>query len=217
MTYVNKRPDSSLCQFRMRVPRDVLALVKGRHVPILFPAFRADPALAVTAKIGSEVKFSLQTRDETVACARDRIARAHLDRVFDAARSTRQHLTHKQLVALSGEVYRNYVQIFEDEPGAPDDWAAHKAVNRAVLEGRVEAAPSIHFGTVADRDLAAVRFGSNLTEGVNALPRRETPTALEQRFGLLADWVLALHGIDIDGPTRQRLLGQVGSAVMDAS
>ena len=116
MTYVTKRDNSSYFQFRMRVPQDVLDQVRGRQIPILLPAFREDPALAVTTKIGTEIKFSLRTHDEAVAKVRDAAARTYLEKVFDAARSRPKPLSHRQLVPLSDEVYRKYVETFEDEP-----------------------------------------------------------------------------------------------------
>jgi hypothetical protein len=44
-------------------------------------------------------------------------------------------------------------------------------------------------------------FGLGLTAGISRLPTGENEEALELRFGRLASWVLAQHGIELDRPT----------------
>lgn len=49
----------------------------------------------------------------------------------------------KNLVALSGEVCRLFIEKFEEDPGNPDNWAAFKAFNHAAIEGRLLNAPAL--------------------------------------------------------------------------
>ncbi len=210
-TYVTKRADSTKAQFRMRVPTRVLDRVRGRRV--ILPL----GALTVTTTIGNVVSFSLRTSDEKLARRRDRAARDALQNIFDAAEQGPQPLDHHQLVALSGDVYRLYIEIYERDPGTTFQWAAHKAFHRAALEGRHVPAPATPDGFDAcEIDRATETFGEDLTAGINALPRGEPDEALEKRFGMLADWVLAHRGLELDPDTRRKFLIQVASASLDA-
>ncbi|WP_316182690.1 MULTISPECIES: phage integrase N-terminal SAM-like domain-containing protein [unclassified Bradyrhizobium] len=210
-TYVAKRADSTKAQFRMRVPTRVLDRVRGRRV--ILPL----GDLTVTTTLSNVVSFSLRTDDQKLTQRRERAAREALQNIFDAAEQGPQRLDHRQLVALSGDVYRLYVEIYERDPGTTFQWAAHKAFHRAAMEGRINAFPvvpgQVDRGEIAQ---AAAAFGDDLTAGVNALPPGEPHEALEARFGLLADWVLAERGLELDPETRRQFMVQVGSASIDA-
>jgi hypothetical protein len=194
MTRPTKRTDSSYHQFEKRVPGKVLQRARGQFFMIEFTPLRGDKPAIVTGHLGPKLKFSLKTRDPDVAKVRIGIAEAHFRRLFDGIAQGPSPLTYKQIVALSGEVYRLYVERLEDNPGSPEEWGAFKAFNRAVLEGRISQAPPIPIkpGQITDRQQATALFGDDLTMGIDALPRSEpSPEVLEQRFGLLASWVLA--------------------------
>jgi integrase len=217
MTRPTRRADSSRYQYEKRIPADALKRAQGRFYIVEFPPFRGDKLAIVTGHLGPKVKFSLKTRDPEVAKVRTGIAEAHLRRLIDAIEHGAVPLSHKQIVALSGEVYNLHVERFEDNPGSPEEWGAFKAFNRAVLEGRISQAPPIEPGQITDRQDAAARFGNDLTIGIDALPRSEpSPEVLEQRFGRLAAWVLTRHGLEVDADTRVRLLKEVGRAAIEA-
>ncbi|MGJ5079418.1 phage integrase N-terminal SAM-like domain-containing protein [Bradyrhizobium sp. HKCCYLS3013] len=210
-TYVAKRADSKKSQFRMRVPTRVLDRVRGRRV--ILPL----GDLTVTTTLSNVVSFSLRTDDQKLTQRRERAAREALQNIFDAAEQGPQRLDHRQLVALSGDAYRLYVEIYERDPGTTFQWAAQKAFHRAAMEGRFKGAAVLpgQIG-VGEIDQAAAAFGDDLTAGVNALPPGEAHEALESRFGLLADWVLAQRGIELDPETRRKFMVQVASASIDA-
>ncbi|WP_336070833.1 DUF6538 domain-containing protein [Nitratireductor rhodophyticola] len=211
------RENSSQFQFRCRVPADIVEQARGKLVLVELPAMRSEPPVVISATAGTFIKFSLRTRNPDVAKYRSVAANAQVTRHFNAWRGGPSALTHKDLVALSGEVYRLFVDRFEDDPGSPENWAAFKAFNRAAIEGRLLNTPVLNPGEGQSIDDATAVFGSNLTDGVDALPQSgETARALENRFGRLSDWVLQKHGLAIDPETRGRLLLQVGQAAMDA-
>ncbi len=173
--------------------------------------------LTVTTTFGNVVSFSLRTNDQKLAQRRERAAREALQNIFDAAEQGPQQLDHRQLVALSGDVYRLYVEIYERDPGTTFQWAAHKAFARAAMEGRLKASAIVPGQIARDEvDQASNIFGDDLTAGVNALPPGEPYEALEARFGLLADWALSQRGIELDPDTRRKFMVQVASASIDA-
>ncbi|GAB4065382.1 hypothetical protein GCM10028812_08730 [Ancylobacter sonchi] len=61
--------------------------------------------------------------------------------------------------------------------------------------------------------------GADLTASINALPKdaQNLLPAMEARFGRLADWVLSLHGVVTDAPSRVRLLHVAEQAATDAA
>lgn len=211
-----KRSDSAVPQFRMRTPRDIFPKVAGRRMVISLPDVGKESPRAVEVTIGKEISFSLRTRDPAVAEAWTRAARAQVERFFAAIESGPTKLSQKQLVALSGAIYRLYVEAHSENPGDPERWAAFKAFNRAAAEGRILASPALAVGDPGDDEAAFARFGEDLTAGIDALPVSSSTDALEQRFGALANWVLTREGIDIDAETRLLLLRQIAVASLDA-
>lgn len=89
------------------------------------------------------MRFSLSTADPVVANERSAIANAYLRRLFQELRRGPQTLSQKQVVALSGDVYRLVVEKFDENPGTPDRWAAFKALSRAAQEGRLVSPPKV--------------------------------------------------------------------------
>jgi len=120
MTRPTKRADSSYEQFEKRVPGRILKQAAGRFFLIEFPPLGNDRSAIVTGTLGPKVKFSLRTRDPDVAKARTGLAEAHLQRLYNAIEQRPSSLSHKQITALSGEVYRLYVERFDENPGSPD-------------------------------------------------------------------------------------------------
>lgn len=177
-TYVAKRADSSRAQFRMRVPTSVLNRVRGRKV--ILPLGE----LTVTTTIGNVVSFSLRTSEPKKVLRRERAAREALQNIFDAAEQGPQRLDHQQLVALSGDVYRLYIEIYERDPGTTFQWAAHKAFHRAALEGRHIPPPANPDSLTKTRSIARKRpsaktspLASMHCQGVNLTKRSKSGSA----------------------------------------
>ncbi|MCJ2044610.1 integrase [Methylobacterium sp. J-078] len=178
---------------------------------------KGEPAISVAATAGTFLKLSLRTRDPDVAKFRAAVAGAQVEKTFEAWREGAKPISHKQVVALSGEVYRLYVEKFSDEPGAPERWAALKAFNRAAREGRLLNAPVLHPGETQTLEQAVAIFGADLTKGINALPPSTDLAGLEVRLGFFVDWVLQKHALAVDRQTRIRLLIEVERASTDAA
>ena len=180
--------------------------LRGRSIVFTFPD---DETIALTPTIGDRVRVSLRTADGALYARRKAALQAHLAALYEAALRGPATLPHKTIVALSGEVYRLFVERFEEEPGSPAMWAAVKGFNRAAREGRTQDVPTLrpdHVGE--DHALAKASFGDGLTDGINALsPSPDfVPPALERRFGWLADWVLAKHTLIVDAESRAKLI-----------
>lgn len=126
MTTATTRRDSSFLQFQKRVPADIVACARGRSYPVTLPAFGPTPEQVVEVTIRPAISFSLRVRDPAAAKMLVGAVGAQLERIFASLRTSPLELTHKQTVALSGEVYRLVVTRFEMEPGEPGDWEAWK-------------------------------------------------------------------------------------------
>jgi len=120
MSRPTRRQGTSILTFRKRIPADLRGEVRGQSIRIRFPAHSSDPECTVTATLGpAEVTFSLRTRDPHVAKARTGIAEDHLQRLFASLRAAPARLTHKQVIALAGTWYRDFVEFLEEDPGKP--------------------------------------------------------------------------------------------------
>ncbi|WP_316228281.1 hypothetical protein [Bradyrhizobium sp. SZCCHNR1039] len=211
---MSKRARSNVPQFRIRVPAKVINQLRGKRV-LLNLANRNDLPCIKVAKIASDVSFSLGTTDRLIAEARQATALDHLKRLFELTAAEPVSISHKNMVALSGETYRLYNEIHGDNPGEPSAWAYHKALHRAALEGRIKSPPPAAL-TPNEGATAIELFGTgDLTEAVNALPAGQYD-GLEDRFGLLADWVLIRQRIHLARDDRRRFLHLVGTASLDA-
>lgn len=221
MTTATTRRDSSYRQFQKRVPDDVLNRARGRSYPVTLPAFGAAPEEVVEVTIRPSISFSLRVRDPAAAKARVGAVGAQLERIFASLRVGAVELTHKQAVALSGEVYRLVVARFEVEPGEPGDWEAWKGFHWAAMEGRIPNPPSITWQEIMnERNAALGAFGVSqgpvLLDVIESLPPGDRAHSLEVRFGLLASWVLARHALEVTPSSRIKLLQQVAEASLDA-
>ncbi len=211
---MSKRAGSSVPQFRIRVRSHLVDRLRGKRVLFSVATPHDYPCVKVVT-IGSEIAFSLETDDLTVAEARQANALDHVRRLFELTEAAPTSLSHKDMVALSGETYRLYQEIHRDNPGEPDAWMYHNALSRAALEGRIKNPPPAAL-MPNEASTAIELFGAgDLSAAVNALPVNQYD-ALEDRFGLLADWVLIRHRIHLNADDRQRFLRLVGAASLDA-
>lgn len=212
------RADSGSLQFKLRVPADVAERVRGRMVTVEFPGTASDPACPVSFRLGEFAKTSLRTRDSNTADTRRLAIVASLSKLYAAVRSGPAPLNQRQIVALSGEVYRHLIAEHGDDAGTPQEWESWKALLRAAAEGRIPGAPAIPVHGRSDERIAVeLLFGEDdLTETIDNLPADYGSRALQQRVGQLAFWVLGRHGIEIDSETHLRLLREIARAALEA-
>jgi hypothetical protein len=82
-----RRPDTSFIHFRKRVPADIQRLARGKTVTFVLPTHDpAEPEIVTNVTLGAEVKFSLRTRDPTLAKSRAGLAAAQFERFCDGLR-----------------------------------------------------------------------------------------------------------------------------------
>lgn len=93
MTQPFKHPVTGIYQFRKRVPKDLIPLVGKR-----------------------EEKVSLGTRDPREAKVLHAGISAEVEARWSQLSKGRVSLTHKQALAMAGEIYREYVAAHEDTP-----------------------------------------------------------------------------------------------------
>jgi len=194
MTRPTQRKESKNHIVRKRVPADILPKARGKKVTLTFPGEPEEVRIAVTLKY--EVKFSLTTHDRSTAKLRTALAESQLQAAFDNIRRGPVPLTHKQIIALSGRVYRFFANLGEDNPGDPKATAALIADNQAALAGRY--APS---GALAQK-LAG---------------KDPIIVSLEARFGPIVDAVLSNAGVIADDDSRAALLQETGRAFTQAA
>lgn len=204
------RADSANHQFQAHVPSDLQDRLRGQKAVLtLPPESTGGPDMIVTATFGRVVKFSLRTTSKVVAANRNSAAVSQLAALYQGIRSGPRTLSHKETIAYSGEIYRLFIEKFQDNPGSKELWEAVKAFNRAVLEGRLITSLPLTPDTVQQHlEAAREAFGAELTAGVNSIPQNtmEAADGLERRFGWAVDWVLAKHALIIDSDSRARLL-----------
>lgn len=242
------RSGSSFLAFKKKVPADLRAVAKGTRVVVTFEAMGADAKHTAEATIGRDViGFSLRTRCPNVAKVRQGVATSVVESVFARLRDGPKPLTHRQIVALSGEAYRLFVGRYEEEPGSPERWIAVKAVNRIITERRrsehrnamvVTPAlsadkPDVSADYLTDAGLV-LSDGSGGASKANAVTLKamidsleqsttgggadEALATLEARFGALLDWVFATQGIvSTDAESRAKALLEIGKATTDAA
>ena len=216
------RADSASHQFLMRVPRDVAERVRGRRIDMSLPGSACEAEIAVSFKLGTFAKLSLQTRNKSIADMRRLAVTAHLSKVYEAARTGTVTLSQRQVVALSSRIYERLRQSNFEHAGTPEQWALWKAFTRAALERRLRAgeAPEMTLspGTEEEKTAALDIFGSgDLTAGVEQVPQETyDETALKERCGRMALWVLQEAGIEPDEPSHLALLREVARAALQA-
>jgi integrase len=191
MRYAMPNPEliNSTYYLRLHVPKDVAAKAKGTTVAV--PVGET----IVHAKVGTVVKVSLRTKEAAEAKRRFLQALPAIERHWDSLRKGPIQLTHKQCVALAGEIYHDFVTIMDDNPGKPETW---KQLQDLIADARVPR----HKGF----------------EALMVPPRKPTTKhTMEARFGPLADVLLRRHGLLVDEASRWQLVQQVAQALEKAS
>lgn len=215
------RRDSSYRQIQKRVPADIVAAASGRPYPITLPACDERPEETLEVRIRAVIKLSLRVREPAAARLRSSAFNAQFLQICERLRSKPRDLSHKDTVALSGEIYRLVVSRFEQNPGDEERWAVWKAFTWAAVQGRIPDPPAVSWREIMDeRRVALDRFdtstGPVLLDVIEQLPQGSSEKSLEVRFGLLATWVLTRHGLEVSAESRLALLRQVAEAAFDA-
>lgn len=132
-----KRQGTSFHQLIQRIPADVLTVARGRTLAL--PIGEETVRVALSQK-AIDVRVSLRTRDPSEAKARQAAVTAYLEGAWASLRAQPTSLTNRQVVALSGILYRDLVSQLEDEPGAASFWQeVVRAHQRASESGNLEA------------------------------------------------------------------------------
>ncbi|GJE80902.1 tyrosine-type recombinase/integrase [Methylorubrum thiocyanatum] len=216
------RTDSSVPQFKRRVPLDVVSRVKGRLVTFALPAVGREPETVVTLKLGEFAKVSLRTKNLDAAKVRAIALASHLETLWEAVRQGPAPVSQRNLDEMAREVYLALMSEHGDNPGTPERWEAFKALTRAALEGRIAGAPPIRANGQSDDAVAAEMLfggftGSDLTEWINAMDANQGDEALVQRVGRLTFWTLDRRGITVDSAVQVDLMRRVARAALDAA
>lgn len=220
MTGTTRRRDSANRHFEKRVPSDVVERLRGKPFVFTFPQDAGGGPVTVVVTFSNRIRLSLRTENPSAWTIRAGLLTAHLETLYEAVRRGPVTLSQRQVVALSGEIYRLFVENFQDNPGSPDMWAAVKGFNRAAREGRaIPAVPHLATDTATEMQRIAERLGPSLTAGINALPQdaASASTVMEGRFGWLTDWVLATHGLVVDAESRANLIVATERASTEAA
>ncbi len=169
---------------RVRVPKDLASQLLGRII------FLPVAGVYRGVKVGSSIKLSLDSNDSSVAKARFSEAFAALQGVLLAANSGPTALSHKQLLALAGEIRSIFVEAFDDEPATARMWFNVISRNNKALDGRLH--PLM-------------------------IPSADTKSAdMEERFGPFVDIKLAQKGLVMGDDQRLKLLHLVAHALNEA-
>lgn len=175
-----KRIGSSFFQSRQRIPTDLLDRVGGVQLSIPVGNERLTKVLRPGA---THVAVSLRTRDPRERNARHAEVTAYLASVWEGLRRGTAWLSHRQVVALAGEFYRETVGAQSDSPGEPSIWdevvrlTAGKTADPITLEQWLGASADdllSRKGLVVDEDSRArllAEIGRSLVEAAETLKR----------------------------------------------
>ncbi|CAO4182709.1 DUF6538 domain-containing protein [Methylorubrum populi] len=112
-----KHPKTGTYYLRQRTPLDLLHSVKGQSVALpVGDAF-------ITVKVGDAIQASLLTKDIAEARSRHSVADGALKRFWEAQRKGPARLNQRQITALGGLAYREWVHAMADEPGPSGAYA----------------------------------------------------------------------------------------------
>jgi hypothetical protein len=196
-----KRSDSSLVQFVKRIPDDVLP--RTANLKLSIPLGDGEFHHITISPKAQAIRFSLRTRDPSVAKSRQAHALAYLEEVWRGLRATKPiGLTNRQAHALASELYRA--------------WASEDARERP-LSATIR----------PDRSGWDIEYGISPTEEaggahsqiakLTALLDNPEPREMERVVGALVDRLLFARGIAAVEPgSRLLLLAAFVQALRDA-
>lgn len=181
-------PRTGVFYLQVKVPADLTKVAPGHRVGL--PVGDETPVVTIGA---THVKLSLRTKDIATAKARFIAALAALAAFWDSLRKGPQPLTHKQRIALAGEVRARILTLHDDDPGAPAEWQDVLRVN------------------------AYIKTGTGLLPGRQASDVATPAEMADYRYGKALDAVLAERGILLHPDDRAPLVAAVADAMDDAA
>lgn len=170
---------------RVRVPADLTKSAHGRTLSI--PVGEVSRQVLVR----DFVKVSLGTRDPREAKRLFPAAYGAVQEFWSAMREGPKALSHRQMLALAGEIRMAFIAAFDNEPGNPAMWGNVIKMNEAAKQAKLN-------------PFAIPTFDQQRND-------------LEERFGKIADAVVATKGAIVDEQTRPRLLRFVLDGLTDAA
>lgn len=195
MARPTRRSGSNNPYFRKRVPTDVLRIARGQSVVFRFPGEQpGDPEVISRVTIAPIIKVSLRTRDPALIRLRHGLALSQFERMCEAYREGPRPLTQRQIVALSGLIYKRISELFYDDPIDGNWWETVKVVVNAAL----------------DHPLDSLLIG----EDARAVARLQR---LERYAGPLVDGVLRSEGVVTDAASRAKLLIEAAKALKEVA
>jgi integrase len=196
MARPTRRPGSNNSYLRKRVPADVLRIAQGQSVSFTFPGESPDEREVVSVvTIAPVIKVSLRTRDPALTRLRHGLALSQFERVCEAFRKGPQALTKRQIVVLSGLIYRKINQAFHDDAVDANWWQTVQEVVDNALSSPLD-------------DLL---IGGNEAKTAARLKR------LERYVGPFVDGVLRSEGAIIDAASRSKLLVEAARALKEVA
>ncbi|MES0074953.1 hypothetical protein [Mesorhizobium sp. M0058] len=193
-----KRTGSSKQQFVQRIPADLRDRMVGMKLAV--PIGEETALVTITPKTES-IRFSLKTGDPSVVKSRQADAVAYLEQIFRSLRENRPvALTHRQAVALSGELYRAWASDYD-----------HRNSISFVQnpDGTVERDDSL------DLDLMAAAYAS-IVEKLGRLKEDGDSANMENAVGQLVNRLLLARGIPaIDAASRPMVLVEFVKALRE--
>ncbi|MGN7826697.1 DUF6538 domain-containing protein [Agrobacterium radiobacter] len=171
---------------RVRVPADMKEVAQGKTVSL--PIGSRIRQVRVT----DFVKASLGTRDPKEAKRLFTPAYAAVVEFWQMLKDGPKPLSHKQVLALAGEIRAAFVSAFDENPETPELWQNVLDVNRRAQSARLSDWPII--------------------------PTLEQQKVdLETRFGPLTDAILQHRGVLLEDKNRPRLLQMVAESLNEAA
>lgn len=175
MACPTKRTGSANWYFRRQIPKDVKAILA-----------KLPKAKWPRNWYRDHISISLKTADRAKAKASCPEIAAEIETQIAALRDGPKALSHKQIVALSGELYKSFANDLGENPVlSPEQWLKIAEGNVAAREGRFALRAEMFIGRTQSEQRRA---------------------SLERRFGQIADAFLSKQGILIDEDSRQKLI-----------
>ncbi len=170
-------------QLRQRIPTDLREKAVGQVLVI--PLGNDEATVRITPQMET-VQVSLRTRDPVEAKARHVVAMAYLNGVWASLREKPDKLSHKQVVALAGEEYRELVSRHEDNPGTPEGWEALREIENRMTGSGLQIRQGVAKPEPPSR-LARLlaRYNLAVDEGSKARLRKELVRAASEAMSRL--------------------------------
>lgn len=123
MSRPSKRDGSKNHYFAKRLPASVAGALKGRRAVFRLPgATLLEPDIAVQVTLRDPFRLSLQTSDAGLAKRRQAACEEQFSGLVAATRDGPVPLSFQNIIALAGELYRDFVAHWSADPGDARHW-----------------------------------------------------------------------------------------------